>query len=209
MLRLLIDSGVSIVGEVTVEAKHAFLVLPGASHRELQEAYSSVASLSRCRSFLKRNRLISKPVVESAAAAAMLARGELEGAGVIASAYTAELYGLEVLKDGIDDRPNNTIRYVVVAKEPLQSKGNRCSITFNLEHKSGSLQEVLEIFGKAKINLLLIQSIINPTSESVISFALDFKGSSADPNVTAALEGVREITSDLRLLGCYHSTTAE
>lgn len=208
-LQLFIDSGLFINAEVLVDVSHALLISPGTSHRELQEAYSSVASLSRCSSFLKRNRLISKPVVESTAAAQMLARGEIDGAAVISNSYAASLYGLEILKDGIDDRPNQKIRYVVVGKNKTVDKGNRCSITFDIAHHSGSLQEVLGIFSSEKINLLAIQSIASAKSHSSISFALDFKGDDQDDHVIKALEKVGKITSNLRLLGCYQSKVAE
>jgi len=209
VLHLFIDSGLFINAEVLVNVSHALLISPGTSHRELQEAYSSVASLSRCSSFLKRNRLISKPVVESTAAAQMLARGEIDGAAVISNAYAASLYGLEILKDGIDDRLNQQIRYVVVGKTPTEEKGNRCSITFDIAHQSGSLQEILGVFSSEKINLLSIQSIASAKSHSSIAFALDFKGSDKDDKVSNAIEKVSKLTSNLRLLGCYHSKMAE
>jgi chorismate mutase/prephenate dehydratase len=209
VMQYLIDSPLYINAEVLVTVQHALLISPGTSHRELQEAYSSVASLSRCSAFLKRNRLISKPMVESTAAAQMLARGDIGGVAVIANTYAASIYGLEVLKDGIDDKPNQTIRYVVLSKEPNKDQGNRCSITFEIEHKSGSLQEVLNLFGAEKINLLSIQSIADPSTRSSIRFVLDFKGYDKDENVTRALEKVKSITSNLRLLGCYHSLAAK
>ena len=209
VLQLFIDSGLYMVAEVLVDVSHTLLISPGTSHRELQEAYSSVASLSRCSMFLKRNRLISKPVVESTAAAQMLARGEIDGSAVISNAYAASLYGLEILKDKIDDRANQQIRYVVVGKTPSKEKGNRCSVYFDISHHSGSLQEILEVFSASKINLLSIQSISSAKSHSSVSFTLDFKGSDKDEVVLRTLEKVAGLTSNLRMLGCYFSKAAE
>ena len=207
VLRLLINSGLHIISEILIPVRHAQLIISGVKEREIKEIYSSAASLSRCRSFLKKNELISKPVTDMAAAAGMLARGEIDGASVIASSYTAEFYGLEILNKEIDDDLTCSIRYVMIAKKPNTEKGNRCSVFFNLANHSGSLQEVLSIFSEGKINLISIKSIAPAQTKSgkEVGFCLDFTGSDTEANVLEILAKVRANTSNFRVLGCYNS----
>jgi prephenate dehydratase len=99
-------------------------------------------------------------------------QNETTSAACIASKLAAELYSLEILKENIEDSNINRTRFIILAKERKFDHGNKCSITFTTEHKSGTLFNTLEIFARAGINLTRIESI--PTEPGQYSFLLDW-----------------------------------
>lgn len=200
---LLIESELSIVGEVSLPIHHALAVTPGTDHREVRVVYSHPMALSQCHGFLARNHLEARAFYDTAGAAKMLARDRPKAAAAIASRYAAELYGLEVLKENIEDHPGNTTRFVVLSRERLREGGAKCSLCFSTAHKAGALQDVLKIFGEASINLTRIESIPDRDAPGSFLFALDLLGSDSDPKVAQALAKVKERTHRYRLLGCF------
>jgi prephenate dehydratase/chorismate mutase/prephenate dehydratase len=178
---------------------HNLMMLPGTDHREIREVYSHFQALSQCRRFLSRNNLTPVPYYDTAGAARMLTEKKPRGAACIAGRLAAELYNLEIIKDNVQDSDINRTRFLVLSREKHKGDGNRCSITFTTEHKSGTLFSVLEIFASAGINLTRIESI--PTEPGSYSFFLDFDGSDRDPKIQAALEKAEKSTIGLKLLG--------
>jgi prephenate dehydratase/chorismate mutase/prephenate dehydratase len=198
---LLINTDLFIVGAVDMSIHHNLKMLPGTDHREIREVYSHFQALSQCRRFLSRNNLTPVPYYDTAGAARMLTEKKPRGAACIAGRLAAELYNLEIIKDNVQDSDINRTRFLVLSREKHKGDGNRCSITFTTEHKSGTLFSVLEIFASAGINLTRIESI--PTEPGSYSFFLDFDGSDRDPKIQAALEKAEKSTIGLKLLGCY------
>jgi prephenate dehydratase/chorismate mutase/prephenate dehydratase len=160
-------------------------------------------ALSQCHGFITRNRLEARAFYDTAGAAKMLAHDRPKAAAAIASRYAAELYGLEVLKENIEDHPGNTTRFVVVARERLAQAGDKCSLCFSTAHKAGALQDVLKLFSEAGINLTRIESIPDRDAPGSFLFVLDLIGSDAEPKVAQALAKVKERTHRYRLLGCF------
>jgi prephenate dehydratase len=131
----------------------------------------------------------------------MLAEKELKSSAAIASKLSAELYGLEIIKEHIEDLERNMTRFLVLSKEENREGGNKCSIIFSTEHKAGTLFSVLEVFARESINLTRIESI--PNEPGNYAFFLDFIGSNKDEKVLKALEEVKDITINFKLMGCY------
>lgn len=203
---LLIKSGLNVVGAVELRVRHCLLALPGTDHRDIRSAYSHPQALSQCRRFLGRNKLTPVPFRDTAGAAKMLAEKRLEGAAAIASGLCADLYGLDILKEGIEDLERNITRFLVLSKDGAATDGNKCSILFATEHKAGTLFRVLDAFAKRDINLTRIESIPNNPGDYV--FFLDFIGSRNDDKVMEVLDQVRDITTEFRLIGCYSERSA-
>jgi len=118
-----------------------------------------------------------------------------------------QLYNLEILRENIEDLDNNHTRFVVISKKPFEGEGNKCSILFSTAHKAGTLFSVLELFAKGNINLSRIESI--PSKPGNYVFFLDFIGSLQDERVQNVLEGVKAITSDMRMMGCYNEIKSD
>jgi len=198
---LLINSDLNFVGAVELPISLCLLALPETDHREIHAVYSHPQALAQCRQFLARNRLDPVQYHDTAGAAKMLMETRPKASAAIASRLSAELYNLEILKEDIEDFDRNLTRFIVLSKEKNREDGDKCSIVFSTEHKAGTLFRVLEVFAKNNINLTRIESI--PDEPGNYAFFLDFVGSNKDKNVVEALDAVKEITRNFRLMGCY------
>jgi len=209
---LLVETSLKIVGEVRVPVHHCLLTLPDADYREIKVAYSHPQALSQCRGFLQRNKLEARPFYDTAGAAMMLAEERPHAAAAIASRLCAELYGLEILKENVEDHKSNSTRFLVLSRKDEGAngkKGDKCSIIFSTEHKAGALFSVLKVFSDAKLNLTRIESRPIKSDPGKYAFLLDFEGSDQDAAVAAALSQVEKMAQFYKYLGCYPSWKQE
>lgn len=200
---LLVGTDLKIVGEVNVPIHHCLLAPPDVDYRDIKVVYSHPQALAQCRGFLARNRLEPRPYYDTAGAAMMLANEHPGAAAAIASNLCAGLYGLEMLKENIEDHEFNSTRFLVLSREKAAGKGDKCSIVFQTAHKAGALFSVLKCFSEAGVNLTRIESRPIRNDPGKYAFLLDFKGSDGDRKIAEMLEKVRKETTMFRLLGCY------
>jgi prephenate dehydratase/chorismate mutase len=198
---ILINTDLYVVGAIELPISLCLLVLSGADHREIRTIHSSSQALDQCSNFLSRNNLEPVQCYDSAGAAKMLAEEMPQGAAVIASKLAAEIYGLHVIKEDVDNFGNNVTRFLILSKEENREEGDKCSIVFSTEHRAGTLFNALEIFARKNINLTRIGSIRSSMGD--YTFFLDFIGSNKDENVVAALKDVEAVTVNYRFMGCY------
>jgi prephenate dehydratase/chorismate mutase len=199
--RLLINTALHVVGAVELPIRLCLLTLPGTDYREIRTVYSHPQALAQAREFLSRNKLEPVQYYNTAGAAKMLAEKRPKGSAAIASTLSAELYNLEIVREGIEDLDRNITRFLVLSREENREEGDKCSIIFSTEHKAGTLFRVLEVFAKEKLNLTRIESI--PNQPGNYAFFLDFIGSHKEEKVVKALEKVREITTNFKMMGFY------
>ena len=193
-----------VVGEVLLPIRHSLLVLPGTHHRDVRVVLSHPQALAQCREFLERHGMEGRPVYDTAGAARILSTQHPEGTGVIANELCARLYHLDIMKAGIEDHADNVTRFLVIAREPVDS-GNKCSIVFSTAHKSGALYDILQLFADKNINLTRIESVPLGGRPGNYVFFLDLMGSITDPSVSDVLKTVERQVSRYRFLGCYAS----
>jgi prephenate dehydratase/chorismate mutase/prephenate dehydratase len=198
---LLINTDLHVVGAVSLPIQLCLLALPGTNYQEIRSAYSHPQALAQCRHFLARNKLEPLPYPDTAGAAKMLAEERPKASAAIASKLSAELYNLDIIKEGIEDLDINMTRFLVLSKGVNMEEGDKCSLVFSTEHKAGTLFKVLEVFAKKGINLTRIESI--PNEPGNYAFFLDFLGSKKDEYVMEALGEAEKITNNFRLMGCY------
>ena len=201
----IIHADLYVVGAVELPIHHCLLALPGTGHRELRVVYSHSQALAQCRRFLTRNNLEPSPFYNTAGAAKMLSENRPKASAAIASKLCAHLYELEIIKENIEDFDRNITRFLVLSGKENDEDGDKCSIIFSTENKAGSLFRVLEVFAQRNINLTRIESI--PMEPGKYAFFLDFMGAKADPNVIAAVDEVKAMTTTFKLVGCYKERT--
>jgi prephenate dehydratase/chorismate mutase/prephenate dehydratase len=204
---LLINTDLFIAGAVELPIYLCLLVLPGTDHREIRSVYSNSQSLTQCHNFLARNNLAPIQYYDTAGAAKMLAEKTPKASAVIASSLSAEIYDLEIIKEDIDDFERNMRRYVILSKDESEERGDKCTVKFSTAHRSGTLFNVLEVFAREKINLTRIGSI--PSGKGNYAFFVDLLGSGAEERVVKALDEVKELTTEFRLMGCYKEKKVE
>ncbi len=200
---LLAGTDLYVVGEAVIPIHHCLMTLPETDYRDIRVVYSHPQALAQCKGFLTRNKLEARPYYDTAGSAMMLAREKHAGTAVISSSFCADLYGLEILKENIEDLGSNRTRFLVLSKEPLKDGGDKCSIVFSTAHKPGALLAILGAFSESEINLTRIESRPQPGNPGMYVFLLDFIGSDRDTGVIRALERVKKDAVHFRLLGCY------
>ncbi|MCE5257175.1 MAG: bifunctional chorismate mutase/prephenate dehydratase [Spirochaetaceae bacterium] len=197
----LINTNLKIIAAINLPVRHCLVAPQGADHRELRLVWSHSQALTQCRNFLLRNHLEPVPYYDTAGAAKAIAENQPKGVAAISSRLAAELYGLDIIKEDIQDSMNNRTRFFVLARSNDQDGGDKCSIVFTAGDKAGSLFAILEVFARAGINLTRIESI--PDKPGSYAIFIDLEGSSKDPRVEESLEKVSTMANGFRLLGCY------
>ena len=134
---LLTSTGLKVIGEAKVTVSHCLLATEATDYREIRQVYSHPQALAQCRNFLMRNNLEPRPYYDTAGAAKMLARDNPKAAAAIASSLSADLYNLEIIKEGIEDGPSNSTRFLLLSREPFINGGEKTSIIFATPHEAG------------------------------------------------------------------------
>ncbi|GLU19242.1 hypothetical protein SLE2022_355030 [Rubroshorea leprosula] len=219
---LLLRHRLHIVGEVQLPVHHCLLALPGVRTEYLNRVISHPQALAQCEHTLTKLGLnvTREAVDDTAGAAEYIATNNLRDTAAIASARAAELYGLQVLADGIQDDSGNVTRFVMLAREPIIPRTDRpfkTSIVFAHDKGTSVLFKVLSAFAFRNINLTKIESrphrgrpirLVDDANEGTAKhfeymFYVDFEASMAEVRAQNALAEVQEFTSFLRVLGSY------
>jgi prephenate dehydratase/chorismate mutase len=200
---LLTTTDLKVIGEVKVAVRHCMLVVQNTDYREIRLVYSHPQALAQCRNFLMRNNLEPRPYYDTAGAAKMLARENPKAAAAIASSLCADLYDLEIIKEGIEDGESNQTRFLLLSREASANGGNKTSIVFAVPHEAGKLYDVLRLFSDAKLNLSRIASMPLRSDPNNYSFFLDFEASDQDEKAAAVLDEMKDLTIWMKFLGCY------
>jgi len=204
---LLTTTGLKIQGEAKVPVKHCLLAPETTDYRDIRMVYSHPQALAQCREFLMRNKLEPRPYYDTAGAAKMLARENPKAAAAIASSLSAELYNLNIIKEGVEDGPSNRTRFLLMSREGAAG-GNKTSVIFCTPHKAGSLYSVLRLFAENNINLTRIASMPLRSDPENYSFFLDFEGAAGDAPVDDVLQKMTALTISLKQLGTYPADEA-
>lgn len=220
---MLLSSNLEVIGEVVLRVVHCLIALRTARLEGIKVVYSHPQALAQCRNFV--TSLGAEPIVtyDTAGSVKMIKEKRLEGAAAIAGERAAEIYGLKVLKKGIEDYSTNSTRFLIVSregKEPVRSRsavarrngvsvGSKTSLIFSVPHTPGSLYNALEVFARAKINLTKIES--RPTKERPWEyyFFVDFEGRRDDQKVVKVLTELAAKTAFLKVLGSYPRSKAD
>ncbi|CAI5975019.1 unnamed protein product [Closterium sp. NIES-64] len=158
---LLLRHRLHIVGEVHLPVHHCLLALPGTHTTQLTRVLSHPQALAQCEATLNGLGVVQEAVYDTAGAAQMVANQKMEGVGAVASTRAAEIYGLEILAEGIQDEADNFTRFLALARDPVLPSTDRpfkTSIVFTLEKGAGVLFKALSVFALRDINLTKIES---------------------------------------------------
>ncbi|XP_020107201.1 arogenate dehydratase/prephenate dehydratase 6, chloroplastic-like [Ananas comosus] len=221
---LLLRHRLHIVGEVQFNVHHCLLALPGVRREALTRVISHPQALAQCELTLTGMGLnvAREAFDDTAGAAEHVAAQGLRDTAAIASARAAELYGLEVLADGIQDDGSNVTRFLMLAREPIVPRTDRpfktSIVLAHPEDGTSLLFKVLAAFAFRDIRLSKIES--RPHKHRPVrlvddagaggtakrfeyTFYIDFEASLAEPRAQRALAEIQEFTSFLRVLGSY------
>ncbi len=198
---------VRVKAEIVLPVTHALLVVPGTRLDQITQVLSHPQALSQSRRFFQTH-LPNVELIEmtsTARAAEQVAKLRQSHMAAVGPARLAELYGLEILRDNVSEGEENLTRFFCLGKSDSPPSGkDKTSIVFYTERdRPGILYEILGEFASRKINLTKIESRPSKKALGDYLFFIDFEGHREDPVVVEALEGVRQKTAMLKILGSY------
>jgi prephenate dehydratase len=205
---LMLRHNLHIVGEYHLRVIHCLMALPGTNLGEIQRVFSHPQALAQCEGNLMRMGVLQEAKADTAGSARLIREKGDKTTGALASKRAAEVYGLDILVEHMEDNPANFTRFLVMSKEPLSVKGAddgdyKTSIVFNLSNKPGALFKALSVFALRDIDLTKIESRPIQGQPWEYMFYVDFAGYVQDLNCKRALEHLAELAPFLRMLGSY------
>lgn len=201
---LLVEFDNYIVGEQIIEIKHCLLTVPGAEKQDIKTVYSHPQSLMQSAGYLRKQDWKQISMENNAFAAKKVADEGDKTQAAIAGRYAGELYGLNILEEGINDSELNSTRFIIISnqKKFLKNAG-KVSICFEIPHESGSLYKTLSHFIYNGINLCNIESRPIRKKNWEYRFFVDFEGNLQDSAVQNALGSLQEETRNMIIFGNY------
>lgn len=197
-------SPLHIVGETQLRVSHCLIGRPGASLASIRRASSHAVALAQCRRFFAENPQIEPVVVyDTAGSVRDLLQGGIASAAAIGSRLAAELYGGHVLREAIEDDPQNFTRFLLLSREEAPPRdASKTSLTFVLHSVPGSLHKALGAFASRGVDLAKIESRPLRGRPWEYAFYLDVMGDPAGAAGEAVAE-LRSMAVSLRVLGSY------
>ena len=202
---LLPESGLSIVGEHFMPIHHALMAL---GEGPFSEAYSHPQALGQSRHYMRERGIVPMAYADTAGAAALVREMGEPSACAIAPKLAAELYGLDIVEENVEDAANNTTRFVVLAKEPLdpftlEGQPTMTTFIFEVNNIPAALYKALGGFATNGVNMTKLESYQIGASFSATTFYADIEGAPGDPRVDRSLSELAFHCKYVRPLGTY------
>jgi len=199
----LIDGDVCIRQELVLEVNHC-LMSTANGLTQVARVYSHPQALAQCRGWLAKNLSNAQLVQTPSTAAAAREAVSDSGGAAIATRLAAELNGLPVLRERVQDVATNVTRFVMLAQEDAPATGHdKTTLTFAVQDRRGALRRVLEVFDEHGVNLSRIESRPSRQRAWDYVFLADLEGHRQDAAVAAAIGVLTERCPMLRVLGSY------
>ncbi len=199
--------------EVTLGIQLNLMAPAGVAMSDLTRVSTFPVAMGQCRTWLATNLPgVEVVAANSNAEAARLVAATADGTtAAIAPALAAKIYGLEVLANDIEDHPENTTRFVLVARDavpPATGHDKTTIVVFQRSDRPGSLLAILQEFAARAVNLVKLES--RPTKKGLghYCFIIDLEGHLSDDLVADCLRDVRSKVEDIKFLGSYPAAGA-
>lgn len=199
------NTNIRILSEFIMPIRHCLLSRTTEFYG-ISGVISHPQALAQCQNFIHNELPMHLNIIEAAstAEAAKSLQNYNLTYGAIGSAKTAELYNLNILKENINDDPDNKTRFALIGDFDTPKTQKDCStLAFSTENKPGALLDVLKIFHDFEINLSYIDSRPSKTQFGEYTFFVDFDGHITDETIIKAIEEIKKHTHFFRLVGSY------
>jgi prephenate dehydratase len=204
---LLPESGLYTIGEHFQPVQHQLLGVKGAILSDIKAVHSHEQALSQCRNFT--HELGIEPVIhfDTAGSAKMIAELGDKSQASIASNLAGEIYGLDALRERIEDRIGNTTRFLILSRRRVEPdvKSGPCmtSFVFQVRSQPAALYKALGGFATNGVNVTKLESYITDASFEAAQFYIDVEGHPDEAPVARAIEELQFFSAKLKLLGVY------
>ncbi len=200
---LLSAHALHVVAETELRIRHCLIAPPRTTLPQIRRVASHPVALAQCRHFfLTHPDVVAVPAYDTAGSVRDVMSGEVDADAAIASKLAAELYGADVLAEGLEDHAENYTRFLVIAADPApREQANKTSLMLSLGNTPGTLHRALGVFAARGLNLTKIESRPLPGRPWEYLFYLDVVVTGE--GISGALEELRAFTSSIRVLGTY------
>lgn len=199
-----LSSTLKIIGEVELPIHHHFLVAEHTRVESLSRIYAHQQALAQCRHWLDVNfPNVERVAVSSNGEAARRLQNEWHSAAIAGEVAVAE-YGLHKLHENIEDNPGNTTRFLIIGREEIAPSGtDKTSIMVSSPDKAGALLELLQPLYKHGVSMTSIETRPERPNKWSYVFFIDMDGHISDESVSTAIDEMRVLAKELRILGSY------
>lgn len=202
---LLPESGLSIVGEYFLPISYAVMAL---GEGPFSAAYSHPQALGQTRLYLRENGIVPMAYADTAGAAAFVKEQGDRKACAIAPRIAAELYGLNIVAENVEDAADNTTRFVVLAREPLdpadlEDAPSMTTFVFEVKNQSAALYKALGGFATNGVNMTKLESYQKGASFAATTFYTDVEGAPGDSRFDRSMAELGFHCEYVRMLGSY------
>ena len=207
---LLLQQELFAVGEVKLKVEHCLITKDEINFKLIKKVYSHPQALAQCEGFLSKNlphcQII--PVYDTAGSVKMISNLTKNNIAAIASNWAAELYGLKIMRKGIQDNKHNYTRFLVLSSEiSPDPKNNKTSIIFAVVSKPGALYKCLKEFALRDLNLTRLESRPSKQKPWEYIFYTDFEKGLFEQSAREVLEELKKHTTFVKVIGTYYSKT--
>jgi prephenate dehydratase len=203
---LLPHSGLHIIAEEFVRVHISLLAVPGTRIDQVRRVRCMSILQGQARGFIKAHGLATMNWHDNAAAAREVAALGDPAEAALASALAGEIYGLDILAEGIEDQSNNTTRFLIMSRQPDETRRSDRMMTtfvFRVKNIPAALYKALGGFATNGVNMTKLESYMVGGSFTATEFLADIEGHPEDPAVQRAFEECRFFTSLFEVLGVY------
>lgn len=199
---MFVDSELKVCAQILLPVRHNLMA--ACPRDQIKKLYSIAQVFAQCRQWLQLNMPHAELIeVSSTTRAAEIAKSE-PGSGALASSLAAELYGLKIHDQNIQDSSENVTRFLVIGRKyPPRTGNDKTSIMYSVQDRVGALHDTIASFKKNKINMTKIESRPSKKKAWEYYFFVDFLGHCDDARVKKALAGLAKHTMFVKILGSY------
>ncbi|MEH6418660.1 prephenate dehydratase [Pseudomonas sp. CGJS7] len=202
-LDMFLTSKLKISGEVELRV-HQHLLSRSGRIEDIERVYSHPQSFAQCKAWLRQYLPKAEKIAVSSNAEAARRARNADDAAAIAGASAGNVYGLRTVAGPIEDRPDNTTRFLVIGRELFTPSGNdRTSLLIFIKDQPGALYSVLSPFAKRGLSMNRIESRPGHTGRWQYAFFVDIGGHVQEPAMREALEELQELAHEVKVLGSY------
>ncbi|WP_371347337.1 prephenate dehydratase [Ancylobacter sp. IITR112] len=204
---LMPTSGLTIIGEFFLPLSHQLMAIPGATLATVKSAESHVMALGQCRNIIRKLGLKAIVGADTAGSARLVAEAQDPSRAAIASRLAAEIYGLDIIAENIEDEAHNTTRFVILAKDgdwaPANNGPTVTTFVFRVRNVPAALYKAMGGFATNGVNMTKLESYQLDGEFFATQFYADVDGHPEDPGLKLALEELSFFSKEVRILGVY------
>jgi prephenate dehydratase len=204
---LLMQNPLWVIGEHYLRVSHCLIAKPGTRISDIKTVMSHPQALAQCAGYIRSMAGVKvEPVYDTAGSVKIMRNQNDSSIAAIASKQAAQIFGMEILAEKIEDNQANFTRFLIVAPDPVHPMTNsKTSIVFTLKNEPGSLYNAMREFATRGIDLCKIESRPLVGTPWDYLFYIDLTGSTENEPVQEALENLKQFAPMLRVLGSYPS----